>query len=86
MHTNNLLGLLTAPTAVGSGAVLCRLRVSCNRVVAEWRNKRITRDEAAKQLLKLEKDAYTADPDAEPDGDLTYTVASAMDVIWNRSA
>lgn len=48
-----------------------------NTVIHQWRNKKINKDEALIKLSEIEERAYERIPDAEPDGDITYTVATA---------
>lgn len=40
-------------------------------------------ESANKKLEKIEKDAYTLIPDAEPDGDITFAVACAVAEIMD---
>lgn len=52
-----------------------------NMVLSNFRNKTINREQARLKLEAIEKKAYEIYPDAEPDGDITYCVASAWGEI-----
>ena len=47
----------------------------------QWRNKYLEKDEALKTLGEIEDRAYERMPNAEPDGDITYAVATACEEI-----
>ena len=55
-----------------------------NIVLRQWRNKQISRFEAKKQLAEIEDQAYERIPNAEPDGDITYAIASAVEEILKQ--
>ena len=52
-----------------------------NQVVGDFKSGNITKEIAFKQLQIIEEKAYNSIPDAEPDGDITYAVASAVEEI-----
>jgi hypothetical protein len=52
-----------------------------NTVMYQWPNKYINKDEALKTLGEIEDRAYKRIPNAEPDGDITYAVAIAIEEI-----
>ena len=52
-----------------------------NTVMYQWRNKYIDKDEALKNLNEIENRAYERIPNAEPDGDITYAIATAVEEI-----
>lgn len=58
-----------------------RLRHACWQVRQRFNLGVITRDQASRELMKLESDAYAANPQAESDGEITYTVSSTLDDI-----
>lgn len=54
-----------------------------NKTVQSFKDGTITKDEANSLLQSIEKSAYEADTSAEPDGNITYAVATAFDEINN---
>ncbi len=52
-----------------------------NTVMYQWRNKYIDKDEVLKLLGEIEGRAYERIPNAEPDGDITYAVATAIEEV-----
>jgi hypothetical protein len=52
-----------------------------NTVMYQWRNKYICKKEALRLLGEIEDRAYERIPNAEPDGDITYAVATAVEEI-----
>ena len=55
-----------------------------DEIMERWRNKLVSQDDAMKRLEEIEKRAYLRIPDAEPDGDITFSVATAVDEILGR--
>lgn len=53
----------------------------CKVVVHEFKEGRITKATALKLFEDIEEEAYKKIPDAEPDGDITFAVVSALDEI-----
>ncbi len=53
----------------------------CREIVTAFKQGKISRDTACFQLNCVEERAYARYPNAEPDGDITYCVASALDEI-----
>ena len=64
-----------------SELVLLRLRESCRRLQSQFETGRISKRLVIRKLMDLETEAYKSDPDAEPDGEITYCVASTVDAI-----
>lgn len=52
-----------------------------NKVVEDFKSSRCPKNVAIERLIKIENDAYKIITDAEPDGDITYAVALALDEI-----
>lgn len=50
-------------------------------VISQFKEGRLLKEDALKMLADIEDRAYQADPHAEPDGDITYAVASAIEEI-----
>lgn len=50
-------------------------------VLSQWRKNEINKTGALKILETTELAAYALIPDAEPDGDITYCVATAVEEI-----
>ena len=53
----------------------------CNEVIVKFRMGLIGKDLAYKELEHIENRAYRLIPNAEPDGDITYCVACAIDEV-----
>jgi hypothetical protein len=52
-----------------------------DQIVADFKAKKLTKSEAFSKLETLENQAYALIPNAEPDGDITYCVACAVNEI-----
>lgn len=61
--------------------VVATVRVKCKRITHEFETGLITLAEVDRQLHALDDWAYETAPEAEPDGDITYHVASTRDHI-----
>lgn len=59
--------------------VMGQLRARCGTIGSEFRAGLITFKQVCRRLGELEEWAYKEMPDAEPDGDITYTVATTRD-------
>ena len=53
----------------------------CEKVVHDVKSGAISKSEALERLKCLEAEAYKLIPGAEPDGDITYCVACAVEDI-----
>lgn len=73
--------LLRTAGSLGSEVVMLRLRETCRRLQTEYETGRITKRLVMRKLRDLESDTYKVIPDAEPDGEITYCVASTVDAI-----
>jgi hypothetical protein len=60
---------------------LVRVRRVCCKVLLDFSTGKITVPQAKKRLEAIERAAYKTDPTAEPDGEITYAVASAFEHI-----
>jgi hypothetical protein len=52
-----------------------------NKVINRFKSGKLTKEQAFNELEKIEDKAYEIYPDAEPDGDITYMVATACEEI-----
>lgn len=57
------------------------VRGACRRILRDYQSGKITTHQAFYRLELIEKAAFKAAPDAEPDGDITYSVADTRDKI-----
>lgn len=53
----------------------------CQKVIADYKEGLITKEAALRKIGDIEENAYTAIPDAEPDGDITFAAAMAVEEI-----
>jgi len=53
----------------------------CEEIIAAFKRGLIQEETARRQLQFVEELAYARYPNAEPDGDITYCVATAFDEI-----
>ena len=51
------------------------------KVVKDFKDGKITKQQAGIRLTDIENLAYTRIPDAEPDGDITFATALALEKI-----
>ena len=60
--------------------------IECDVIVELYQEGKMSLDTAFKELEKIEKNAYERNPHAEPDGDITYCVAYAVEQIreWKK--
>lgn len=52
-------------------------------VVTKFKNKTYTRNEACDKLEGLYNQAWKEEPNSEPDGDIEYTIALALEEIYS---
>ena len=57
---------------------------ACRRILKDYQDKKIRIEQAHYRLELIENHAYNADPDAEPDGDITFTVATTREKILDE--
>jgi hypothetical protein len=68
-----------------SEQVVLKVAADCRRVKRDFMKAAIDYNEARKRLKEIEKKAFEEDPNAEPDGDITYYAASTLsdlDACW----